>query len=238
MRVDEARRDDGAAEVDALVGLAARRPRRPRRSTPSSTSSQPDSCSVPASSHVTTQPPAKRRLHASSGTSSKRSTSTSPRSVIFRCGITESAEEREREERRRARPAERVRGVVARPALRDHVGERRIGEQPGDRERALREDAAVLDRDDAAADLGQPLDREGHVASRTCRRRRGCARRGRRDEASAPRCSPDPETKPSPIRPVARCRSTTAIFARSRSASATASPSSTAGSATSDSVTT
>ena len=42
-------------------------------------------------------------------------------------------------------------------------GERSVGEQPGDRERALRKDAAVLDRDDAAADLGQPLDRERHV---------------------------------------------------------------------------
>ena len=58
------------------------------------------------------------------------------------------------------------------------------------------------------------------------------------DDASAPRCSPDPETKPSPVRPVARCRSTTAIFARSRSASATAWPADTAGSRTSDSVTT
>ena len=73
-------------------------------------------------------------------------------------------EEREGEERRRARPAERVRSLVARAALRDHVGERRVGEQTGDRERALGEDAQVVDRDDPAAELGQALDREGHVA--------------------------------------------------------------------------
>ena len=72
-------------------------------------------------------------------------------------------EKREREERRRARPAERVRGFVARAALRDHVRERGVGEQPGDRKRALGEDAAVLDRDDAASELDEPLDREGHV---------------------------------------------------------------------------
>ena len=84
--------------------------------------------------------------------------------MIFRWGITERREEREREERRRARPAELVRRLVARAALRDHVGERRVGEEPGDRERALGEHAQPVDGDDPAAELGEPLDREGHVA--------------------------------------------------------------------------
>ena len=35
-------------------------------------------------------------------------------------------------------------------------------------------------------------------------------------DASAPRCRPKPRTKPRPMRPVPRCRSMTAIFARSR----------------------
>ena len=58
MGVDEARCDDGATEVDALVGLrlvagAGRCDRRrPRRG------ASPTACSVPASSHVTIQPPA------------------------------------------------------------------------------------------------------------------------------------------------------------------------------------
>ena len=64
-------------------------------------------------------------------------------------------EERERQERRRARPAERGRGLVRGEALRDHVGERGVGEEAGDRERALGDDAAVVDHDDAAADLGE-----------------------------------------------------------------------------------
>ena len=40
-------------------------------------------------------------------------------------------------------------------------------------------------------------------------------------DANAPRRSPKPRTKPRPTRPVPRCRSITAIFARSRSGSAT-----------------
>ena len=61
--VDKPRRDDGAAEVDALVGLGLRLGPEPTETiAPSSTSSQPDSCSSPASSHVTIQP---RRTGAS-----------------------------------------------------------------------------------------------------------------------------------------------------------------------------
>ena len=60
----------------------------------------------------------------------------------------------------------------------------------------------------------------------------GVVGHGRGERASP---SPEPATKPSPIRPVARCRSTTAILARPASASATARPSTTTGSRTSDS---
>ena len=55
--------------------------------------------------------------------------------------------------------------------------------------------------------------------------------------ASAPRSSPNPFTRPRPIRPVPRWRSTTAIFAWSRAGSASASPARTSGSSTSDAVT-
>ena len=56
-------------------------------------------------------------------------------------------------------------------------------------------------------------------------------------EASAPLRSPKPRTKPSPMRPVPRCRSTTAILRRSRPGSESALAPSTSGSSTSDSVT-
>ena len=62
VRVDEARRDDRAVEVDALVRLRLRHPTPTAATTPPSTSTQPDSCSVPASSHVTTQPDVYRRV--------------------------------------------------------------------------------------------------------------------------------------------------------------------------------
>src|SRR6185503_12513746 len=57
------------------------------------------------------------------------------------------------------------------------------------------------------------------------------------DVAIAPRWSPKPCTKPRPTLPVPRCRSTTAILARSRSGSAIAKPSSIFGSSRSSSVT-
>ena len=47
--------------------------------------------------------------------------------------------------------------------------------------------------------------------------------------ARAPCRRPSPRTSPRPIRPVPRCRSTTAILARSRSGSATAAPAATVG---------
>ena len=72
-----------------------------------------------------------------SGTSSNRSTSTSPRSVIFSAGITESA--RNAIVRNGVAPLQpsAARRVGAGAALRDHLVERRDREQAGDRQRAL-----------------------------------------------------------------------------------------------------
>ena len=99
----------------------------------------------------------------SSGTISNRSTSTSPRSVIFSDGITESA--------RKASVRNGVAPVQPRPWAASFVarlcsitvGERRVREQAGDGQRALRDDAAVVDDDDAAADLGEVADGERQV---------------------------------------------------------------------------
>ena len=119
---------------------------------------------------------------------------------------------------------------------RDHLLERRVREQPRDRERELREHVGAVDDDDPAAPVGEAADGGGHRrvvqtddddVVRVVRDRRG----------DAPRSSPKPRTKPSPTRPVPRWRSTTAIFARSRSGSATASPARAGRSTTSVSVT-
>ena len=161
---------------------------------------------------------------ASSGTSSKRSTSTRPRSVSFSDGITESA--------RNARcwngasssqPSSRA-AAIDRARRGDDLVERRVGEQ-------ARRPAAAARRAPRRRRRRRCRRRGSRAAAprppstrRSCRRRRRCARRARRVDASAPRCRPKPRTKPRPTRPVPRCRSTTAIFARSRSGSASASP--------------
>ena len=83
--------------------------------------------------------------------------------MIFSDGITESA--RNASVRNGVAPdqpsaaAASLRGAAAR----DHLGERRVGEQAGDRERALGDDPPVVDGDDAAADRGEVADGERHV---------------------------------------------------------------------------
>ena len=96
-------------------------------------------------------------------TSSNRSTSTSPRSVIFSAGITDSARKASDwngdgsvQPRRCAASTQFLLAV-------DDLVEGRVGEQPGHGQGQLRADAAVLDDDHAAADLAQPRDRSGHV---------------------------------------------------------------------------
>jgi hypothetical protein len=44
--------------------------------------------------------------------------------------------------------------------------ERFVGQQTGDRERQLRDDSAVIDHDDAAAELLEAIDARGHVLIR------------------------------------------------------------------------
>ena len=128
---------------------------------PSSIRIQPRSCSVPASSIVTTHA-LPRITAASSGTSSKRSTSTSPRSVSFRDGITDSARNARcwngassSQPSSRAAAIDRVRGL-------DHLCERRVREQAGDRQRQLREHLGAVDDDDAAAAVREPAHGGGH----------------------------------------------------------------------------
>ena len=98
--------------------------------------------------------------------------------------------------------------------------EGQLGQQPADRAGHLGHDRAVQHRDLAAADLAQPVDGGGHVGVVHADHTEvvGVVRVRRRE--GAPRRSPKPDTNPSPIRPVPRCRSMTATFARSRSGSA------------------
>ena len=95
---------------------------------------------------------------------------------------------------------------------------------------------SALGDGDPAAELVQPP-RDPRASPRRRRRRRSCCgRRGRRSSRTLRARRPKPRTKPRPTRPVSRWRSSTTIFARSRSGSATAWPSRPAGSSTSEAV--
>ena len=89
--VDKPRRDDGAAEVDALVGLGLRLGPRADGDDRAVLHEQPTGPVLVTDVVTRDDPtPGEQAPHACSGTSSKRSTSTRPRSVILRCGMTES----------------------------------------------------------------------------------------------------------------------------------------------------
>ena len=83
--------------------------------------------------------------------------------MIFSDGITESA--RKASVRNGVAPDQprACGGLVRGEALLDHLGQRRVGEQPGHGKRALRDDAAVVDDDDAASDPGEVADGEREV---------------------------------------------------------------------------
>ena len=229
VRVDESRRDDRAAEFDPLVARG--------RVPVADGDDRPSVDEHPAGGVL-----GAGVVHRDDPAVRVEATHSLERDELEAVDVDEPAvgdlqardhrerEERQRQERCRARPAEPRGRLVARPALLDHLGQRRVREQPGDRQRALGEHLPAVDGDDAAAELGEGCDgRSGHVLVAHADddevvRVVGDAR----SERAA--CSPEPETKPSPIRPVARCRSTTAILARSRPASATARPFSMAGS--------
>ena len=136
--------------------------------------------------------------------------------MIFSEGITESA--RNASVRNGVAPVQPsvAAGLVGREALRDHLGERRVGEEAGDRKRALGEHAAVRRPTTMPPPISaRCVDGERHVlvahADDDEVVRVVCDRRGERAAAAGRSRA----TKPSPIRPVARWRSTTAIFARS-----------------------
>ena len=146
-------------------------------------------------------------------------------------------EERERLERRLDLRPERVHRGDRRLARLDHVGERPVGDEARDRQRQLRGDLAAVDDDEPAAELDEALDGSHHVLVVDADDHEvvRVVREGRGEGAAG--ASPKPRTKPSPIRPVPRWRSITAILARSRSGSASAAPSSACSSSTSASVT-
>ena len=101
---------------------------------------------------------------------------------------------------------------------------RLVRQQPGDRQRQLAAHVAVRVHHDAAADLGEPRDRERHLVVVHARRTTMLCASWATVVANAPRCRPKPRTKPTPTRPVAWWRSTTAILAMSRAGSAVATP--------------
>ena len=104
----------------------------------------------------------RRRAQTASGTSSKRSTSTRPRSVILSAGITESARKESVWNGASKRAAERRRGGGDRAARREHLVERRVGEEPGDRQRELGEHLGAVDDDDPAAEFARRATTASH----------------------------------------------------------------------------
>ena len=99
---------------------------------------------------------------ASSDTSSNASTSTRPRSVSFSDGITESA----RKDRcwngaSSVQPSSRA-AVAELVRPRDHLLERRVRQQPGDRERQLGQHLGAVDDDDPAAAVREPAHGRRH----------------------------------------------------------------------------
>ena len=121
-----------------------------------------------------------RSSQTSSGTISKRSTSTRPRSVIFSDGITDSARKLSvMNGAATSTPSSRQRVQRASSARRP-PRRRRVGHQarrPAARS-SPRTAPSSIDHD-AAADLGEPRDAERHVVVGDARRRRCCARRAR-----------------------------------------------------------
>ena len=83
--------------------------------------------------------------------------------MIFSDGITESARKASvRNGVAPDQPSVAAASFVG-EALRDHVGERSVGEEPGDGKRAFGDDAAIVDGDDAATDVGEVRDGDHHV---------------------------------------------------------------------------
>src|SRR5262245_9166077 len=211
--VDQPRRDDGAAEVDDLIGVG------------------PHSCAGLLHEAVVDEQPAAGMLvalvvhrhevrvdeegaHTRSGTISKRSTSTRPRSVIFRLGITDKPRN------------DSVRNGVApdQPRARAASLHSRLSRITS----ASRASASSPATGSGSSAFTSPPSTTTMPPPSSAMRVTACTMSSsllpmtmmlcascETVDASAPRCSPERATKPSPIRPVPRWRSTTAIFASS-----------------------
>ena len=135
---------------------------------------------------------------SASGTSSKASTSTSPRSVIFSDGITDSA-----------RNESVMNGASIVDALLDQqvlqalepfgdLLQRAVGEQPGDRQRELAAHLAVARDDQPAAERLRPRGAQRHVARRTTPTTTRLCASWATVEANAPAVQPEPAHEPEP----------------------------------------
>ena len=144
-------------------------------------------------------------------------------------GDLERRDHREREEAQRHERRDDRDAQLGEQALAASRAARRPPRPAGPRAGPRRAAAARRGRrrrvhDDPAADLSEAGDRERHVVRRRRRRTRCCARRGRPSSRTRRAAARSPRTNPTPTRPVAWWRSTTAILARSRAGSATATP--------------
>ena len=139
---------------------------------------------------------------SSSGTSSKASTSTSPRSVIFSDGITDSARnDSVMNGAPISTPCSASRSCrCSSPSATSSSG--RSESSPAIGSASSPRDLAVARHDEPAAELLRPRGAQRHVASDTPTTTRLCASWAT-VEANAPARSPNPRTSPSPTRPVA-----------------------------------
>src|SRR6266487_6764371 len=172
-----------------------------------------------------------------SGTIWKRSTSTSPRSVIFRLGITD----RPRNDSVRNgvapdQPTARAALLHARLfAITAASGASASSPATGSGSSAFTSPPSTTTMPPPSSpSRSTALVMSSSSIPTTTMLCASCAT----VDASAPRCSPEPWTNPWPIRPVPRWRSMTAIFARSLPGSATAKPFMVVGSTATDLVTT
>ncbi len=142
---------------------------------------------------------AEEAAHALSGTSSKRSTSTSPWSVIFRCGITESP--RKESVRNGVAP---VQPSACAASLHARLCSTTIASGASESSPAIGSGHSASTRPASTATMPPPISASRAIPRKPCprptgRRRRGCGRRGRRTTRA--RRARDP----SPRRSRARC---------------------------------
>ena len=172
---------------------------------------------------------------SASGTSAKASTSTSPRSVIFSDGITDSARNESV-----MNGASIVTPCVASRSCNPSSPSATSSSGRSESSPAIGSGSSPRTSPSSATTSPPPsaCARAAHSAmstSDTPTTTRLCASWAT-VEAKAPPVSPNPRTSPSPTRPVPWWRSITAIFARSRAGSATTCPSTTSGASSKASV--